>query len=202
VTSAAIRRGRLIEPIYICVGIATAIVAGAFASLQFGADTFNLAIYAVALAFLVAALILLLVEMALARASSSGGAMPEQPAAYVLRKGFGPFPAGTPASIIREHPNGSVGVIVNGNVFTVWKDDLAPVESAAIALGDEVYEALLPLIKWARTLNCASSRGYRLGHYDDVIETYRLRTGDVRRIGQLFDRRRDLYNDEEVRRGR
>ena len=53
-------------------------------------------------------------------------------AAYVLRKGFGPFPAGTPASIIREHPNGSVGVIVNGNVFTVWKDDLAPVESAAI----------------------------------------------------------------------
>ncbi len=63
----------------------------------------------------------------------------------------------------------------------------------SIDLPDEAYEALLPLIKWARTLNCASSAGYRNGQWDDVRETYRLRTGDVRRIGELFDRRRDLY---------
>lgn len=67
-----------------------------------------------------------------------------------------------------------------------------------VVLPDEAYEALLPLIKWARTLNCASPRGYRLGTYDDVRETYRLRTGDVRRIGELFDRRRELYENVKV----
>jgi len=66
-------------------------------------------------------------------------------AVYVLRKGFGPFPAGTPASIIREHPNGSVGVIVNGNAFTVWKGDLAPVESAALRFRVDELEKLLAI---------------------------------------------------------
>ena len=69
-----------------------------------------------------------------------------------------------------------------------------------VELPDDAYEALLPLIKWARTLNCASSAGYRLGHWDDVRETYRLRTGDVRLIGELFDRRRDLYENVEAAR--
>jgi hypothetical protein len=45
-------------------------------------------------------------------------------AAWVLRHDVGPFKAGTPATVIREYPNGAVGVVVNGNAFTVRIDDL------------------------------------------------------------------------------